>query len=245
MIKKIEGWPYYIDEEGHVFDMDGNSPSKWMQDGKPFIWLRDGERASRRNLAKLTWTAFRGEIPIGMCVSPVNGKYTDTRLVNLELKKNNRRQNHDVGDGPEMPPIKDIDVNGAMNLLVAAIRQAAKDSKSKNAATRQWSKEYLYIVVPKMLDIQVKDVDRIVEHFTGRKRVRQLRKPKEVRDRERCKTCRYRQRLGHNVYSMSTICGYSTFTGKMRNSSPETCDKYERGESLAYKFANKGRAFRA
>lgn len=87
MIKKIEGWPYYIDDEGHVFDMDGNSPSKLMQDGKPFIWLRDGERASRRNLAKLTWTAFRGEIPIGMCVSPINGKYTDTRLANLELKK--------------------------------------------------------------------------------------------------------------------------------------------------------------
>lgn len=59
----------------------------------------------------------------------------------------------------------------------------------------------------------------------------EVKKVQEIKEKKRplCKSCKYQGRIGADSFP---CCDYLFVTGHMRNSDPETCDKYEKGTRM-------------
>lgn len=239
MIKKIEGWPYYIKDDGRVYGKGKSLASVWYRDLMPCAIMTDENGHSTKPLIKnLVWTAFVGKIPGGMHVVEIDGDPNNVRLTNLKLENKSKAFMNVCSDGPDMPPLQDADMQGILNLFVATIKQAARDSKSKNDMINMFADEYLRKGVPRMLGLNKYVADDVVERFVSRKKKEPLVMAKKKRPayKERCDRCKYHMKLGHEKTHMSTVCGYILATGHMRNSDPEVCDKFDEGASVDDQF---------
>lgn len=98
--KKIEGFDYYISENGDIFNLKGHKICQWIDNvGYKQVKLFKDAKKYYKRVHRLVYQYFVGDIPDGMQINHKDGNKKNNHFSNLELATNSENTKHGYDNG--------------------------------------------------------------------------------------------------------------------------------------------------
>lgn len=245
--REVVGFPnYHVSNKGRITGQNGKVKKPWFRDEHPTMQLCDGGRHQNLLVRRIVYEAFVGPIPAKMFVINADGDPMNNSIENLKLVEKNsykKKQDftHKASDGPDMPPLTDMDNEGTIKLWEAIVDRAVADAaKSLNEYQRKDAYRFLTKTITQYLDIYPEyaaesALQRISEYLMPKEKTKP-EKEQAPAWKERCKECMYHLNISgdsSNKSKMTIACGYMYYTGKRRGMPGSECTRFEPYEQQA------------